>query len=140
MVGFGIRIGNATDILQNLVDIGFSHRLGVREAAEELRGDLIDALVGALGTQNDGYQELENTAELKLRLYLGHLLTEIFQDICVAFFFSHIVELVQLLSNEGGKRLATQSATQNLALLVDDDGMRDAGDAELTGSSIVPTL
>ncbi len=107
MVGFGIRIGNATDILQNLVDIGFSHRLGVREAAEELRGDLIDALVGALGTQNDGYQELENTAELKLRLYLGHLLTEKIQDICVTFLFRHIAVLVELLSNEGSQRLAT---------------------------------
>ena len=97
MLSFGIRIGNATDIFQDIVHISLCHRGGIRIVAKEFGSHLIDALVRTLGTQNDCHQQLENTAKLQFRLYLRHFATEELQDICVAFLFIHKCKAIKPL-------------------------------------------
>ena len=60
--------------------------------AEQFGGDLIDALVGTLGTQNDGHKQLKHAAELQFRIHVGHLLAEMRQNPLVSLFFSHCVQ------------------------------------------------
>ena len=77
MVGLGIGIGHAADICQQVFGLCRGHGLGVRVVEKQLRGDLIDTLVGTLCTKDDGHEQLEHTAELQFRVHLGHLLAEV---------------------------------------------------------------
>jgi len=52
---FGVRIGNATNIFENLVSISLCHGVGIGEAAEKLGGHLVDALVGTLRTEDNSH-------------------------------------------------------------------------------------
>ena len=67
MSGFGVRIRNATYIFEDLVGISLCHRMGIGEATEKLGGYLVDALVGTLRTEDNGYQQLKDTAGIPTR-------------------------------------------------------------------------
>ena len=51
-----------------------------------------------------------------------------------------MLTLIQLLLDELLEFLTTQAATQDLALLVDDDGVGDGVDVKLLSSGIVPVF
>ena len=89
MLCFGVRIGYATNIFQDVVHLSLCHRGCIRIVAEKFGSHLVDTLVRALGTQDNSNQQLENASELQLRLDVRHFTTEKLQDICVAFLFIH---------------------------------------------------
>ena len=91
MVGLGVGVGHAADVVEHLVGLYLGHRPGVGEAAEEVGGDLVDALVGTLGTEDDGHQELECVGELQFGGHFGHLLAEVGQYSFVSLFSFHVV-------------------------------------------------
>ena len=77
VVSFAIRIRYTADIFQDVVSFSLCHCLCIRIMSEQLRCHLINALVSTLRTQDDGHQQLENTAELQFGIHIWHQLTEV---------------------------------------------------------------
>lgn len=59
MLSLGVGIAHGSDVFENVVDAGFGHGLGRGVATEEGRGDLVDALIGALRAEECGDEQLE---------------------------------------------------------------------------------
>ena len=85
VVGIGYRL----DILKNVITAGSSHRFGVGVGAKERRRHHVDTLVGALGRENDGYQQLEGSLVVQLGLRHGHRLLEPGNHLVVSLLFFH---------------------------------------------------
>ena len=84
-----MRIRHTFDVFIHVVGLNGCHCLCIGEAAKQFGGHLIDALVGALGAEDDGHQQLIDAAKLQLGAYLRHLLLEIGQYGVVTLLFLH---------------------------------------------------
>lgn len=89
MVGLGIGIAHRTDELQHIVDLGLGHGLRGGITGEKGWGNLVDALVSALGTEERGYQQLESRTKLELGGNLGHGFTIIIEHTLVTLLTGH---------------------------------------------------
>lgn len=89
MVGLGIGIAHRTDELQHIIDLGLGHNLCSRVTGEKGWGNLVDALVSALGTEERGYQQLESRTKLDLGGNLGHGFTIIIEHTLVTLLTGH---------------------------------------------------
>lgn len=89
MVGLGVGIAYRTDKLQHIIDLGLSHSLCSRVTGEKGGGNLIDALVGALGTEKRGYQQLESRTKLEFSSNLGHGFAIIIEHTLVTLLTGH---------------------------------------------------
>ena len=92
MIGLRVGVGDTADILQYVFWLRLRHRLGIGIVTEQFRRHLIDSLVGALGTENDGHEQLEHAAKLEFCIHVGHLFTEMRQDSLISLFFLHSLQ------------------------------------------------
>ncbi len=87
----GVGVGDAPDVLIDVCLAGCCHALGVGIGSEEGGGDEVDALVGALGGEHYGYEQLVGGAVVQFGIYYGVLLAEVGEDAGVEFAVCHFV-------------------------------------------------
>ena len=90
VLGLGIGIGNAFYVLKDFIILGIAKLMCRGIVTKKGWRNLIDALVGALSTKNNGHKQLECGAVVSLGGYLGHLLPKVGQHFFVSFLASHI--------------------------------------------------
>ena len=89
VAGFIVGVGHALDVLEDDLGRGQGHGLGGGIVVQEVGGDHVDALVGALGGEDDGHEEAERAVVVELGLGHGHGLLEVGDDFVVEFFLAH---------------------------------------------------
>ena len=89
VLGLGVGIAHAAHIFQHILGLGLGHRLGIGIATEEVGRHLIDTLVGTLGAEHHGHQQLEDTTKLEFGGDLWHLLAEMLQHLSVSLVALH---------------------------------------------------
>lgn len=75
--GFVVGVGDGTDVFVDDFRCGQSHCLGIGIVFEEFWGDEVDALVGALCAEDDGYEQLEWIAVVQFCFCFRHCLAEV---------------------------------------------------------------
>ena len=91
VLGFGVRVGDALDVFIDFCLVGCCHCLGIGECLEEGRGDEVDSLVGALGGEHYGDEQLKDGAKLQLGIDYGLLLAEVGEDGMIKFTSFHFL-------------------------------------------------
>ena len=89
VLGFGVRVGDALDVFIDFGLVGCCHRLCIGECLEEGRGDEVDSLIGALGGEHYGDEQLKDGAKLQLGIDDGLLLAEVGENTVVKFSSFH---------------------------------------------------
>lgn len=89
VLGFGVGVGDALDVFIHLALIGCRHSLCIRVCLEEGRGDEVDSLVGALGGEHYGDEQLIDGVELQFGIDYGLLLAEVGENTVVKFSSFH---------------------------------------------------
>ena len=89
MVGLGVGVAHRTDEMQHIIDLGLGHNPCSRVTGEKGGGNLVDALVGTLGTEKRGYQQLESRTKLEFGGNLGHGFTIIIEHTLVTLLTGH---------------------------------------------------
>ena len=89
MLGFVVGVADAFDVLVNHLGRCQSHCLGCWVVLKEPWRDQIYSFVRALGTQNDGYQQLEWRGVVQFGLSHRHGLAEIGHHALVSLFLCH---------------------------------------------------
>ena len=90
VLGFGVRVGDALDVFIDFGLVGCCHSLCIGVCLEEGRGDEVDSLVGALGGEHYGDEQLIDGAELQLGIDYGLLFAEVGEDGMIKVGFFHI--------------------------------------------------
>ena len=94
VAGFVVGVRYASYVLVDDLGCGLSHGFGVGVVLEEAWGDGVDALIGTLGTEYDGYEQLKGCRVVELGLGFGHGLLEVGDDAVVEFFLAHFCVLL----------------------------------------------
>ena len=89
MCGLVARIRDRADVFVELIDGGLCHGLWCGEGMEKVGSDEVDALVGALGREDDSHEEFEGVVVVELCLGVGIVLDEVVDDGSVALFLGH---------------------------------------------------
>ena len=89
VLGFSVRVGDALDVLIHLCLICLCHCLCIWECLEEGWCDEVDSLIGALGGEHHGYEQLEDGGEFQFRIDYGLLLAEVGENTVVKFSSFH---------------------------------------------------
>jgi hypothetical protein len=89
VLGFGVRVGDALDVFIDFGLVGCCHRLGIGVCLEEGWCDEVDSLVGALGGEHYGDEQLKDGAKLQLGIDYGLLLAEVGENTVVKFSSFH---------------------------------------------------
>ncbi len=91
VLGFGVRVGNALDVFIDFSLVGGCHRLGIGVCLEEGWCDEVDSLIGALGGEHYGDEQLIDGAKLQLGIDYGLLLAEVGEDGMIKFTSFHFL-------------------------------------------------
>ena len=89
VLGLGVGIADGATVVVDDLGCGFGHGFGSRVVGKEAWGDLVDALVGALGREHHGHDELEVVLKVKLGLGGIHRALKKVEDVGIEFFLSH---------------------------------------------------
>ena len=85
------RITDGFDVFEDLVGGSCRQGFGGWVRGKEGRGDHVNALVGALGGEHDGYEALEGVSEMEFAFRDGHVGLEPSEDTMESFFCRHLV-------------------------------------------------
>ena len=65
IAGLVVVVGDRVEVLGEVVDVGVGVGLSRRVRLEQIRGDLVDPLVGTLCGENDGDEKFESVREVE---------------------------------------------------------------------------
>lgn len=84
-----VGIGYAFDVFVDNFRRSLGHDISLGVVGEKRRRYEVHALIGALGTEYDGYEQLERRIVMEFRFRIGHCCLEITDDAFVEFLISH---------------------------------------------------
>ena len=85
----GVRVGDALDVFIDFGLVGCCHCLGIGVCLEEGWCDEVDSLVGTLGGEHYGYEQLEDGGEFQFRIHHRLFPAEVGEDGMIKFSSFH---------------------------------------------------
>lgn len=89
MAGLIARIRDGLDVFVEFIDSRLGHLLRCGKSLQEIGGDEVDPLIGALRREDYGHQQLKGVVVVQLGGGIGIVLDEIFDDALVSLLFGH---------------------------------------------------
>ena len=120
MFRLAVRVGNALDVGEHLVECGSGKLIRRGECLEERRSDHVHSPVRALCAKNDRNEQLEWRVIMQLRLCHWMVLLKPIQYIPVSFFLKHIqLEIVGAVAELPDERKVLYGQSQINGLIVE---------------------